>query len=46
MSDLPRGLCGEHFAHHPDKPYLVAVCTLPADHDGDHDNRLTTEAKP
>jgi hypothetical protein len=32
--------CDQHFARHPDRPHLVAVCTLPPDHDGDHDNRL------
>jgi len=39
--------CGEHFARHPTRPELVAVCTLPSGHDGEHDNVLPkTGARP
>jgi hypothetical protein len=40
-------MCGEHFGAHPTKPDLVAVCTLPPGHEGDHDNvlsKVTTDA--
>jgi hypothetical protein len=38
--------CGEHFAQHPTRPELVAVCTLPSGHDGDHDNLLPKAGHP
>lgn len=34
------GTCREHFAAHPTRPELVAVCTLPSGHQGEHDNVL------
>ena len=33
--------CGEHYEQHPTRPELVAVCTLPAGHDGEHSNLLS-----
>ena len=36
-SDAP---CGKHFGRHPERPELVAICTLPAGHDDDCDNAL------
>lgn len=32
--------CGEHFARHTTWSELVAICTLPCGHGGDHDNVL------
>ena len=32
--------CGEHYEQHPTRPELVAVCTLPKGHDGEHSNLL------
>lgn len=37
--------CGAHYATHPTKPHLCAVCTLPEGHDGGHDNVLTAPTK-
>ncbi len=37
--------CGAHYAQHPSQPHLVAVCTLPPGHEGDHDNRLPKPAE-
>lgn len=37
---LTEAECGEQYAEHPTRPHLVAVCTLPQGHDGDHDNVL------
>lgn len=36
--------CAEPFAIHPTWPHLVAICTLPSGHDGEHDNLLPKAA--
>lgn len=33
--------CGLKYDQHPTKPYLIAVCVLPPEHEGPHDNGLS-----
>ena len=39
-------MCGEEFAHHPRTPHLVALCTKPKGHEGEHDNLLARSTLP
>lgn len=45
LADVPER-CGAEFASHPTRPRLIAVCTLPPGHDGDHDNLLPKPGVP